>query len=150
MVAEKLAIGCTEDFDRLLRQEELILDVTETLSQALEAAGMTKAELARRLGRSPGFVSQLLGGGRNLTLRTIADIAAALAVRPALTLSVDCETKREPAAQWIHEVQPCEQVPQIFEDIDAPSSWLSSENLPDTAFHAVARAPGERGPWWTC
>ena len=138
MVAEELAVGCTEDFDRLLRQEELILDVTETLTQALEAAGMTRAELARRLGRSPGFVSQVFGGGRNLTLRTIADIAAALSVRPALTLSADCETKREPVAQWIHEVQPCQRVPQIFEDTDAFSSWPSSENPPGTAFHAVA------------
>ncbi len=138
MTAGELTAGRDEDFDRLVLQEELILDVTETLTRALEQAGVTRAELAGRLGRSPGFVSQVLGGGRNLTLRTIADIAAALSVRPALALSVDCETKREPAAQWIHEVQPCERVPQIFEDIDAPSSWLSSENLPDTAFHAVA------------
>ena len=138
MAAEELAVGCTEDFGRLLRQEELILDVTETLTQALEATGMTRSELARRLGRSPGFVSQVFGGGRNLTLRTIADIAAALSVRPALTLSADCETKREPAAQWIHEIQPCQPVSQIFEDIDAPSSWPLSENPPGTAFHAVA------------
>ena len=138
MAAEEPAGGCTEDFDRLLRQEELILEVTETLTQALEAAGMTRAELARRLGRSPGFVSQVFGGGRNLTLRTIADIAAALSVRPALRLSADCGTKREPEAQWIHEVQPCQQVPHIFEDTDAPSSWLSSENPPGTGFHAVA------------
>ncbi len=96
MAAEELTVERTEDYDRLLRQEELILDVTETLTQALEAGGMTRAELARRLGRSPGFVSQVFGGGRNLTLRTIADIAAALSRRPALTLSADCETKREP------------------------------------------------------
>ena len=94
MAAEELTVGRDEDFDRLVRQEELILDVTETLTQALEQAGVTKAELARRLGRSPGFVSQVLGGGRNLTLRTIADIAAALASRPALTLSSECETRR--------------------------------------------------------
>ena len=138
MAAKKPAVGCTEDFDRLLRQEELILDVTETLTQALEAAGVTRVELARRLGRSPGFVSQVLGGGRNLTLRTIADIAAALSVRPALMLSADRETKRELPVQWIHEVQPCQRVPHIFEDIDAPSSRLSSENPPGAAFHVVA------------
>ncbi|MDD9979877.1 MAG: helix-turn-helix transcriptional regulator [Gammaproteobacteria bacterium] len=138
MAANELKAGRGEDFDRLVRQEELILDVTETLTQALDHAGVTRAELARRLGRSPGFVSQVFGGGRNLTLRTIADIAAALSVRPALTLSADCETKREPVAQWIHEIQPCQRVPQIFEDIDAPSPWLSSQNPPGTAFHAVA------------
>ena len=81
-----------EEFDRLVRQEELILQVTETLTQALDEAGVTKAELARRLGKSPGFVSQVLGGGRNLTLRTLSDIAAALALRPILNLSCDEES----------------------------------------------------------
>ena len=75
------------EFDRLVRQEELILQVTETLTQALDEAGVTKAELARRLGKSPGFVSQVFGGGRNLTLRTVADIAGALSLRPRLELS---------------------------------------------------------------
>lgn len=78
-----------EAYERLVRQEELILDVTERLTEALQEAGVTKAELARRLGRTPGFVSQLLGGGRNLTLRTISDIAVALSLRPGLELRVD-------------------------------------------------------------
>lgn len=77
-----------EAYERLVRQEELILDVTERLTEALQEAGVTKAELARRLGRTPGFVSQLLGGGRNLTLRTISDIAVALSLRPGLELRV--------------------------------------------------------------
>ena len=81
-----------EEFDRLVRQEELILQVTETLTQALDEAGVTKAEVARRLGKSPGFVSQVLGGGRNLTLRTLSDIVAALGLRPTLQLSSDQES----------------------------------------------------------
>ena len=81
-----------EAYERLLCQERLILDVTELLAGALEDGGVTRAELARRLGRTPGFVSQLLGGGRNLTLRTIADIAAALFLRPSFKLSSDRKT----------------------------------------------------------
>ena len=76
-----------ERYEQLLRQERLILDVTEQLAGALENSGVTRAELARRMGRTPGFVSQLLGGGRNLTLRTIADIAAALSLQPSFKLS---------------------------------------------------------------
>ena len=72
---------------RLVRQEELLLAVTEMLTQALHDAGMTQAELARRLGRTPGYVSQVFGGGRNLTLRTVADIGAALSMRPAFKLT---------------------------------------------------------------
>ena len=81
--------GCRhegDEYKRLLRQEELILDVTEALASALERRGVSRAELARRLNRTPGFVSQVLGGGRNLTLRTIADIAGALSVRASLKL----------------------------------------------------------------
>src|SRR5712691_5464802 len=65
---------------RLLKQEELILDVTEALSAAIEESGLTKSELAKRLGKTKGYVSQLLAGGRNLTLRTVADIADAIGI----------------------------------------------------------------------
>lgn len=63
MAAEETMTGRNEDFDRLVRQEELFLDVTETLTQALEAAGVTRAELARRLGRSPGSCPGCSGAG---------------------------------------------------------------------------------------
>lgn len=66
---------------RLLRQEELILEVTEVLARALAVSGVTQAALARRLGKSNAFVSQVLSGGRNLTLRTVADLADALGFR---------------------------------------------------------------------
>ena len=89
-----------EEYERLLCQERLILDVTELLAGALEDGGVTRAELARRLGRTPGFVSQLLGGRRNLTLRTIADIAAALFLRPLFKLSSD----RKTVSEWTNEI----------------------------------------------
>lgn len=68
-------------FARLLAQEELILEVTETLCALLEKEGVSRTELARRLGKTKGFVSQLLGGGRNLTLRTLADVLSVLGYR---------------------------------------------------------------------
>jgi transcriptional regulator with XRE-family HTH domain len=77
---------------RLLKQEGLILDVTEALSAAIEESGLTRSELARRLGKTKGFVSQLLAGGRNLTLRTVADIADAIGVSLAIAV------KRPPSA----------------------------------------------------
>ena len=89
-----------KDFERLVKQEELILDVTNRLTHALEHAGVTKSELAKRIGRTPGFVSQVFGGGRNLTLRTISDIAAALSLRPALQLSPDTKSARELESGW--------------------------------------------------
>ena len=87
-------------FQRMVRQEELILDVTNRLTEALEQAGVTKAELAKRIERSPGFVSHVFGGGRNLTLKTISDIAAALSLRPTLQLSPDRESGLEVESGW--------------------------------------------------
>ena len=63
---------------RLFRQEQLILDVTERISAIMEEQKITKAELASRLGTSRSFITQLLDGSANMTLRTIADVMSAL------------------------------------------------------------------------
>jgi transcriptional regulator with XRE-family HTH domain len=39
---------------------------------------LTRADLAARMGASPGRVSQILGGGENLTLRTLAALSTTL------------------------------------------------------------------------
>lgn len=72
------------EFRRLLAQEELILEVTEVLCGLLDEEKISKKELADRLGKTKGFVSQLLNGGRNLTLRTVADILHVLGYKVAL------------------------------------------------------------------
>ena len=41
-------------------------------------AGITRAELANRLGKSRGWVTQLLDGEANKTIRTVADAFAVL------------------------------------------------------------------------
>lgn len=72
------------EFRKLLAQEELILEVTETICDILENEKISRKELAERLGKSKGFISQLLKGGRNLTLRTVADILHVLGYKVAL------------------------------------------------------------------
>jgi len=92
--------GSSSKSRRLLRQEELILEVTELLSSALEARQMTKSDLAEKLGRSKGFVTQVLSGNRNLTLRTIADIADALDYRIRMVKEpVSAKVKHTPEAR---------------------------------------------------
>lgn len=77
------------EFKRLVRREELILDVTETLTGALKEGKMNRSQLADKLGRTRGFVSQLFAGGRNLTLGTISDVALALGFKPRLKLCAE-------------------------------------------------------------
>jgi len=72
-----------------LRQEELILDATEALARTLRGSGLTQSELAARLGKTKGFVSQILGGGKNLTLRTLADVAGALGCKVEIQLRTE-------------------------------------------------------------
>jgi transcriptional regulator with XRE-family HTH domain len=74
-----------EEFRRLFAQEDLILEVTEKLCELLEQEKVSRKELADRLGKTKGFISQLLNGGRNLTLRTVADILHVLGYRASLT-----------------------------------------------------------------
>ncbi len=60
------------------QQERVILDVTEAVCELMDDRGVTRAQLARRLGKTPGFVSQLLDGEANMTLRTASDLFTAL------------------------------------------------------------------------
>jgi transcriptional regulator with XRE-family HTH domain len=66
------------EYERLLAQERLILEATEAIVALLEETGVSRQELAKRLGKSKSFVSQILSGERNMTLRTLADVGYAL------------------------------------------------------------------------
>jgi transcriptional regulator with XRE-family HTH domain len=64
--------------------EELSLLVTQLMNEInwhMRERGLTRADLAGRMGVSPGRISQVLSGGENLTLRTIASLATALDAR---------------------------------------------------------------------
>jgi transcriptional regulator with XRE-family HTH domain len=69
-----------EDSDhmRLFQQERAIYEVTATLKALMEKKGVSRAELARLLGRTKGWVTQLLDGEANKTIRTVADAFAVL------------------------------------------------------------------------
>ena len=68
----------SDDNRRLFNQEGLIIDVSEAIWEILEDQNISKAELAERLGTSRANITKLLDGSRNMTLRTLADIATAL------------------------------------------------------------------------
>jgi transcriptional regulator with XRE-family HTH domain len=74
-----------EVYERLLNQEQLILEATELVHELLNATGATKADLAERLGTTRGYVTQVLNGTRNMTLRTLADLGFALGYRVTMS-----------------------------------------------------------------
>jgi len=59
----------------------LVTQLTNEITFHMRERGISRADLAARMGVSPGRVSQILGGGENLTLRTLAALAAALDAR---------------------------------------------------------------------
>jgi cyanate lyase len=63
------------EYRRLFAVEALIAAAADLIARLMAAQGVTKAELARRLGKSPAWVSQLLGGNANMTVRTLAEVA---------------------------------------------------------------------------
>ena len=50
----------SEEHQRLVAEESLILDVTEKIHAKMEALGVSRTELAERMGKSKAYVSQLV------------------------------------------------------------------------------------------
>jgi len=65
----------------------LVTQLTNEINWHMRERGLTRADLAARMGVSPGRVSQILGGTENLTLRTLAALSTALDARFDIELS---------------------------------------------------------------
>lgn len=63
--------------DRIDQQEWLVLQVALHIEKLMEQQSISRTELAKRLGTSKGYVTQLLDGA-NMTLRKLADVMMAL------------------------------------------------------------------------
>ncbi len=70
-------------------REELVFNVTEDLLVIMEDMHISKSELARTLGKSKSYVSQVLSGSRNMTLGSLSDICFALGFKPEIRLPVE-------------------------------------------------------------
>ena len=71
---------------KLFAQEGLLVDACEEIWHVMNKQGVTKAELAKRIGCSRAHVTMVLNGTRNMTLRTLADLAGALGYQPKIRL----------------------------------------------------------------
>lgn len=71
---------------RRFQQERAISAVTGIIRRAMDEQGLRRTELAARLRKTKGWVTQLLDGEGNKTIRTVADVLAAL----GLELHVTC------------------------------------------------------------
>ena len=66
------------ELKKYYQQEKLILDVTELVSKLMEKKRINKTKLAGLLGKGNSYITQLLDGTTNMTLRTISDVFTSL------------------------------------------------------------------------
>lgn len=64
----------------------LVTEFTNEINWHMREHDVTRTEVAHRMGVSPGRVSQILSGGENLTLRTLASVTTVLDARCEMTL----------------------------------------------------------------
>lgn len=69
---------------RLFQQERLILDVTELICKLMDDQGVSRQQLAKRIGRDRSYISRILSGTRGLTLCNVSDMAGALGCKIAV------------------------------------------------------------------
>ena len=62
----------------LVQQERVTREVTELICKWMDERNVTLSELASRLGKTGSYVTQLLDGQYNITIRTISDVFAVL------------------------------------------------------------------------
>ena len=60
------------------QRERLELEITELICDLMAQEGVSRSELAKRLGKSRPYITKLLQNGNNMTLNTISDIFFAL------------------------------------------------------------------------
>ena len=76
----------TPEARRRYEEERLILWTTEAICEAMEDRGLTRADIAGKLGTSRANITQLLSGSRNMTLRSLAGLAHACGLRAEMSL----------------------------------------------------------------
>ena len=80
-----------ENLKKLYLEERLILRVTNVISGCMEEQKVKKVDLAKRVGCSKGYITQILDGTANLTLKTVSNVLFEL----GSTLAVKAESIKE-------------------------------------------------------
>ncbi len=73
---------------------QLPLEINSAITWYMKEHGVSRSDLAKRLGVTPGRVSQVLSGDENLTLRTIGTVAQALHAYVNVTLVPQDEVRQ--------------------------------------------------------
>ncbi|MCD4652439.1 helix-turn-helix transcriptional regulator [bacterium] len=73
-----------DDFRQIYEEERLVSEFTQALSDLMEEQDMNRAELAQILECSKSYISQLLNGNKNISLRNVAKVLYKLGKRMSI------------------------------------------------------------------
>jgi ribosome-binding protein aMBF1 (putative translation factor) len=120
------------EFHRLLAREDLIEDFLHSVAAEMSRQGVSRSELARRVGCAPANVTRIMRRTTNLTAATMVDLAFALNLR--LRLDVSAGTRN-----WFgFPRMTCDVVPFVSPE---PRRWLDSDDAePPVGSHLDAVA----------
>lgn len=74
-------------YRRKFEQEFLAFAATELICTLMKKQKSSRVDLAKKIGKSKAFVTQVLSGSRNMTMHTFADFAFALGHKVDLSLT---------------------------------------------------------------
>lgn len=75
--------------------EGLLIEVTEQIHKQLQTQNISRSQLAQKLSCSPAYITKLLNGAENLTLKKLVQIAQALNCSfDFVLLPIDLQVKR--------------------------------------------------------
>lgn len=66
------------EFRRLFAMEALAAEASELIARLMAERNLSKAELARKIGKSRSWITQLLSGKTNMTVCTLAEVVNAM------------------------------------------------------------------------
>ncbi len=132
---------------RVFEEEFLYGEATDTLTALLRSQSVSGRELARRLGVTPGRVSQILSGEENLTLRSLAALGWALGLRFELhpmplrdRAGTPAESDPIPPA-WLTSMRAQSNVRfrrLVMPQPEQPPAWLPQRKAPTGELRAAA------------
>lgn len=76
----------SDDSRRFYERERLAVWTMDMLAELMEQKGISRADVARKIGCSRSNVTQFFSGSKNPSLATVADLAWALGCRASISL----------------------------------------------------------------
>lgn len=107
-----------------------IQDFTEDLFRLMEGRDVTKAELARRIGKSPAYVTKVFRGNSNFTIDSMVKLAHALDGQLCIHVG-----RKESSVRWLDvisrpPVQVIENAGEWFRPVEAEVYEVEAQGVP--------------------